>query len=256
MAYGRLLCSGLITMETGVEDIAVAEQAQNQRLPLQYVDVYAPYSPADQGRDRLTVLQHLRLRFGYQRYLEIGTDRDEVFAQMNGFDLKVGVDPNAGGTQRMTSDAYFAINRARDVSERDYFDLVLIDGLHEHEQVLRDVDHALECLLPGGTLVLHDCMPFEERQQIVPRPQPLGFWTGDVWKAVFLLRQRFDLDVAVGCFDWGVGVVRVRPNSRPFAGLPGTPTQWTWNEYLAVWDEGLNPMSFESLSQWIDGYGK
>jgi len=241
--YGRLLCSG--------EVVAAQATVVAARLPLQYVDAFAPTAPTDRGRDRLTVLHELRRRFGYRRYLEIGTDRDEVFAQMNGFALKVGVDPNAGGTHRMTSDDWFAANRARPPAERDRFDLVLVDGLHEWEQVLRDVDNALECLLPGGTLVLHDCMPFEERQQLVPRPQPPGFWTGDVWKAVFRLRQRADVDIAVGRFDWGVGVLRPRLNLRPLAGLPGDPAQWDWALYLAHRDEGLNAMDYPALMQWI-----
>ena len=254
--YGRLLCSGQVVVESAPADTCAAQSVPRgghwPRLPLQYVAAYAPTSPEDRGCDRLTVLLTLRARIGYRHYLEIGTDRDEVFAQMNGFDLKVGVDPNAGGTHRMTSDAYFAANRARPEAERERFDLVLIDGLHECAQVLRDVEHALECLLPGGTIVLHDCLPWEERHQRVPRPSPLGFWTGDVWKAVLLLRQRPDLDTAVGCFDWGVGVVRVRPNPQPFKGLSGNPAQWSWNDYQAASPEGLNVMGFVALQQWIE----
>jgi glycosyltransferase involved in cell wall biosynthesis len=247
--YGRLLCSGAVVEEGGAD---AGAQARPARLPLQYVDAFVPAATADLGCDRLSVLMELTRRHGYRRYLEIGTDRDEVFAQMNGFELKIGVDPHAGGTHRMTSDAYFAANRARPPQERDRFDLVLVDGLHEWEQVLRDVDNALDCLLPGGTIVLHDCMPFEERQQVVPRPLPMGFWTGDVWKAVFRLRSRVDVDVAVGRFDWGVGVVRQRPNSRPFTGPPGDPAHWTWAQFVALLDEGLNTMDYTTLMQWID----
>lgn len=250
--YGRLLCTGKRRLACEPAEVAQTRPAGAWRVPLQYVEDYSPTAPADRGRDRLSVLLSLREQFGYRRYLEIGTDRDEVFAQMNGFDLKVGVDPNAGGTHRMTSDAYFAANRALREDQRERFDLVLIDGLHEYEQVVRDVDHALECLLPGGTIVLHDCMPFEEHQQMVPRPQPLGFWTGDVWKAVFVLRQRPDLDIAVGCFDWGVGVLRVRPSSKPLKGLLGTAAEWTWQDYLMVRDDGLNAMDFDALQRWIE----
>ena len=38
---------------------------------------------------------------------------------------------------------------------------------------------------------------------------------GDVWKAVVLLRTRPSIDVAVGNFDYGCGVVLRRPNSSP-----------------------------------------
>ena len=158
------------------------------------------------------------------------------------------MDPNAGGTHRMTSDAYFEENRRLPEASRARFDLIFIDGLHEHQQVLRDVDNALDCLLPGGTIVLHDCMPCAQAQQVVPRPKPHSFWTGDVWKAIFDLRTRPDLDVAVGRFDWGVAVLRVRPNSRPFAMPPGARD---WPFYLAHCKGGLNPMGYDELMRWV-----
>jgi hypothetical protein len=82
---------------------------------------------------------------------------------------------------------------------------------------------------------------------VVPRPEPHAFWTGDVWKAVFDLRTRPDLDVAVGRFDWGVAVLRARPNNRPFS-LP--PKVSDWPLYLAHCKEGLNLMGYDELMRW------
>lgn len=249
--YGRLQCSGRIIEEVtdppGMPRVAPTPL----RLALLYRESYALTAEEDRSCDRLMVLFDLRQRFAYRHYLEIGTATDEVFAQMNGMLTKVGVDPASGGTHRMTSDAYFAANRALPEGERARFDLVLVDGLHEYAQVLRDVDNALECLLPGGTIVLHDCMPFAERQQVVPRPLPWSAWTGDVWKAIFLLRGRADIDVATGRFDWGVAVLRVRPNSAPFKAPAGPPDRWLWRDYLAHREQGLNAMGYSRLLQWV-----
>lgn len=246
--YGRQLGAGLPVAVHGVDARMTAVESPGGRPSLRHVDRFMLAQPRDQGFDRLHVLHALQQRYGYGAYLEIGTDTDEVFSRMTGFALKVGVDPNAGGTHRMTSDAYFEQNRRLPEASRSRFDLIFIDGLHEHQQVLRDVDNALECLLPGGTMVLHDCMPCAQAQQVVPRPEPHAFWTGDVWKAVFDLRTRPDLDVAVGRFDWGVAVLRARPNNRPFS-LP--PKVSDWPLYLAHCKEGLNLMGYDELMRWV-----
>lgn len=250
--YGRLLCTStqVTVLIPPASDVAWGS-GQGEDLTLRYVDAFAPADPVDRHRNRLALLRHLKAKFGYRRYLEIGTDQDEVFSRMNGFELKVGVDPNAGGTHRMTSDAYFDWNRAQPPEARHRFDLILVDGLHEWSQVLRDVDNSLELLEPGGTIVLHDCMPFEERHQTVPRPMPIGFWTGNHWKAVFLLRQRPDIDIAVGRFDWGVGVLRKRPNARTFVPPKGDPALWSWGDYLGHRDEGLNLIGWAGLLEWL-----
>lgn len=44
--------------------------------------------------------------FGYQSYLEIGCKDNSTFDRVK-VAKKVGVDPNRGGTLRMTSDQYF-----------------------------------------------------------------------------------------------------------------------------------------------------
>jgi len=250
--YGRMLGTGTTRREFGTTEAGALPAPPLVRQPLANVSAYALAAPGDAGRDRLSVLLHLRARFGYTRLLEIGCGDDEVFAQLNGFDCKVGVDPSAGGTHRMTADAYFAASRSRPEGERERFDLVLIQGRHDYRLMLRDVENALACLSPGGTIVLHDCMPFAEGQQVIPRPLPIDFWTGDVWKAVFVLRERQDVDVAVGRFDWGVGVLRPRPNPHPFGKLTGDPAVWTWQDYCTYRDEALNAMGYDELLRWSD----
>jgi SAM-dependent methyltransferase len=119
----------------------------------------------------------------------------------------VGVDPapRRPVDHAESSDAYFAAHP----DER--FDLVFVDGLHLHEQVLRDVANALRALRSGGFVVLHDCNPpsefhQRERHQVGARRPP---WTGTVWKAWVELRAtRADLAMHVVDTDFGVGVIR------------------------------------------------
>jgi hypothetical protein len=165
--------------------------------------------PAQPGeiRDRVDLLQQLAARNGYRSYLEIGCNRNKVFGEIGVTD-KVGIDPRRGGTHRMTSDEFFRQN------ERT-FDFAFIDGLHHADQVLRDVNNTLPILNKGGLIVLHDCSPISEEAQIVPPVTRGTPWNGDVWKAVVVLRGRPDVDLAVGEFDYGCGVLLPRANSDP-----------------------------------------
>jgi len=140
--------------------------------------------------------------FGFDSYLEIGCYQDGSFNMMQ-CARKVGVDPNLGGTVRMTSDEFFAQNEEK-------FDLVFIDGNHDQEFVFRDIDNALKCLTPRGLITVHDCYPPDLSYESVAR-------CGTGWRALAHYRQSPDLDIAVGDFDVGVGVVVRRPNSSPVA---------------------------------------
>lgn len=179
--------------------------------------------------------------FGYSSYLEIGCKGNTTFDRVQA-PTKVGVDPQRGGTLRMTSDQYFAAHDQK-------FDLVFVDGLHEREQVLRDIDNALVRLNLGGTIVMHDCDPPSEERQRVPQGNQRG-WCGDVWRAYIEVRTRPDLDCACSKFDMGMGVIRVRPNTnqliveKPFDTL-------TWNDLVENRDNWLRQMDTPSLLKWI-----
>lgn len=159
---------------------------------------------------RIDLLNCLIARRGYRRYLEIGCENNECFNAVVCAD-KTGVDPRSGGTVRATSDAYFA---SLPVDAKP-FDLVFIDGLHYCQQVQRDVDNSLRHLAPGGVLVLHDCNPPTPDFAVVPMPSPMRPWNGDVWRTIAAMRlhRGAQLDVAVGDFDWGCGVVVPRPST-------------------------------------------
>lgn len=151
---------------------------------------------------RWEIINEFIKKYNYKDYLEIGLDsgrcRDRVIAEN-----KTTVDPSKKSnnpTHLMTSDEFFDQNK-------DKFDIIFIDGLHEAHQVYNDIINSLDCLRDGGTILCHDMLPSSEIIQRVPRENAI--WTGDCWKSFFRLRAtRKDLEMFVVESDWGVGVIR------------------------------------------------
>ena len=180
--------------------------------------------------DRTEFLNRLAESNQCGAYLEIGVEGGHCLAAVHA-PFKVGIDPSpaidaprlAGALiDQGASDDFFRCVRAPGL-----FDLVFIDGLHQHEQVYRDVIHSLVCLSPRGTIVLHDCNPTTEAMQCVPQTQ--GEWTGDCWKAIARLRMtRDDLKVSVLDTDYGLGVVR-RGWATPLI-FPKSWDELTWGD--------------------------
>ena len=132
------------------------------------------------------------------RYLEIGCQTDVCFNAIVA-DEKIGVDPFSGGTIRATSDQFFASNR-------ETFDVIFVDGLHEFHQARRDAKNALAVLNRGGFLFFHDLLPNTWEENHVP-PLESG-WTGDVWKIAHELADTTGITFATILADHGVGVAR------------------------------------------------
>lgn len=197
-------------------------------------------APADQYRGRVDLLQWLVERFGYERYLEIGCFNNSTFQHFMTMPVAVGVDPERGGTKRMTSDAYFA---QRPPGET--FQLVFIDGLHEAQQVLRDTANALKALEPGGTIVYHDCLPFNEQLQRYPRPEPHTWWNGNVWKAWYALHQCTEFELHTVNMDWGMGVLRLKAD-----GDVERATQFLQHDALSFLDADWNK-DYAHIRQWV-----
>ena len=196
--------------------------------------------------NRGDVILYLMRRLAYQSYLEIGCLGDDTFRRIDARH-KVGVDPNSGGTHRMTSDEFFAQNT-------DRFDLVFVDGNHAAPQVGRDLENALAVLNPGGCVVLHDTVPIT--RDMTGRYNGQSYWTGDVWWTVALLGRRDDLDFATIPDEWGCSVVFQRPRSfTPRLDLlenaAGSERVPTWDDFTANERELLNQMTWAEMRDWI-----
>ncbi len=153
---------------------------------------------------RTNIINALIKRHGYKSYLEIGVQNKK-----NNFDLiecekKMCVDPDlqADADYVMTSNDFFD---AWYGNSQPKIDCIFIDGLHEHEQVKRDIYMALNCLSDNGRIIVHDCNPTSELMQRVPREAKQ--WTGDVWKAWVEYRSDKELFMYVVDTDFGVGVI-------------------------------------------------
>lgn len=157
---------------------------------------------------RTDIINYLIETYDYNDYLEVGvrdcrSNFDKVKAS-----YKVGVDPEPKRKNdlypffEMTSDEFFKQNKQK-------FDIVFIDGMHEHSFAARDLQNSLDYLRENGTVVMHDCNPPTEWHQREPEEyNGTGEWNGTVWKAFVQFRKRKDLKMCVVDTDWGVGIIQ------------------------------------------------
>ena len=151
---------------------------------------------------RTEVIQRMINFRGFSTYLEVGSYRNENVKNLV-IDRKVTVDPDpdAYANYQMTSDQYFAENDEK-------FDIIFIDGLHEHSQVWRDIRNSLGHLNPNGVIVMHDCMPKSEKMQVWDnKSHQSEEWTGDTWKAYYKAYGELSYKVYVVDTDYGCGVI-------------------------------------------------
>lgn len=191
---------------------------------------------------RFDVINMIARQISAQSYLEIGVQRGETIGRVQTRE-RIGIDPNplAPATYTMTSDAFFAQLQAR-----KRFDLVFVDGLHTAEQVVRDVENAMQHLSRNGVIVVHDCDPptaASAEEQVASD----GAWCGTVWRGWLKLRR--DLRgwfSAVVEADLGCGLLMRRRSAVPYPGsMPAT-----WADLQSVRQDALNlisPEEFRSL---------
>jgi hypothetical protein len=149
---------------------------------------------------RVQIIQKIINKKKYENYLEIGCDQDFNFSKIK-IKNKIGVDPQFGGTLKMTSDEFFKENKI-------YFDCIFIDGMHIYEQVRTDILNSIKFLNMNGTIIIHDCLPLKIWNQIVPRIY--GHWNGDVWKAIVEARTMENIDTYTCKADHGLGIILKR----------------------------------------------
>ena len=171
----------------------------------------------------------------YSSYLEIGCFNNECFDEINVF-KKIGVDPLKGGTIRKTSDEFFRVNKEK-------FDIIFIDGLHEYKQIKRDILNSIEFLNEGGIILCHDSLPEKYSDQTVP--YSLGVWSGDVWKSIVEFRTLKGLDTCVCTIDRGVTVIKVRQNNNLLDLKEKNFEKLSFKFYLKNYSQIMNIKNFE-----------
>lgn len=144
-------------------------------------------------------------KFKKCKYLEIGVANNVVFNSVPlSLDAKYGVDPEKGGNFRMTSDEFFHKN-----SEKK-FNVIFIDGLHHYNQCQKDCINSMNALTEKGIIFIHDLLPQNENEQLVPKQNPS--WTGDVWKVAVELSNSKNVDFKIINIDRGIGVLKLQKN--------------------------------------------
>jgi hypothetical protein len=149
-------------------------------------------------RDHEDLLFRLHRLLRPSTYLEIGVNEGHSLRWALDGTTTVAIDPALRqedlppapvGTAFMAlpSDAAFAHPSLSIALEEQPIELAFVDGLHLVEQVLHDVANVEARATPSTVLVLDDPLPPEPAS--AERERSTLLWTGDVWKAVVVLRR-------------------------------------------------------------------
>ena len=149
-------------------------------------------------------------------YLEIGVEYGECFNQVHCLN-KVGVDPDPkfiptnGELIKLTSDDYFkqcfmpgslSINCDNSIENIKpcLFNAIFIDGMHQAEYLLRDINNSINLLASNGIIFIDDILPFNYNEQLkipIKHYYENGIlkygenWTGDVWKVIYYILKNY-----------------------------------------------------------------
>ncbi len=212
--------------------------------------------------NRLYFIKKLIEKNGFTTYLEIGVFLGKVFFFVPA-KRKFAVDPHfrfglyrkfkrifksitnlSAKFYQKTSDAFFAENATR-LFINNKIDVCLVDGMHEYNFALRDIENTLKFLQKDGVILIHDCNPatknagsgFDDWQKRGGE----DMWNGDVWKAIVHLRSlRNDINVFVLDCDCGIGVVTF--------GKPENNLNYSIEEINALSYEGLD----KNRKEWLN----
>ena len=174
---------------------------------------------------RYDIINWLIEKYGYRRYLEIGTAKRECFDKI-ACEYMAGTDPeqyfdvirhNNLWIWNLTSDKMFETYGGR---SSFMFDIIFIDGDHHEAQVIKDIHNSLKHLSEGGTIVVHDCNPplancatKEPRVFVRYGDTPeYSLWNGTTWQA-YVHTRLFNREVTSRCVDadWGCGIIQRGP---------------------------------------------
>jgi glycosyltransferase involved in cell wall biosynthesis len=153
------------------------------------------------------------------RYLEIGVEYGFNFKNVH-FINKEGVDPDpkceTTYIKIQTSDEYFS-------KDQEPKDVIFIDGMHQSEYVLRDLNNSIKILRSNGKIFLDDIIPSNYYEQLkVPRKHfyEKGIlkygepWTGDVWKVMYYVLLNFSENIAFSYYNnknyRGIGCIQIK----------------------------------------------
>ena len=162
--------------------------------------------------DRLDIINKIIEKNNYNNYLEIGVSGGDVLTGCISKN-KTGIDPDLDSFKTadenikmlyIKSDDYF-----NTLDDDIKFDIIFIDGMHEAEQVFRDIRNSLKHIEKNGTIILHDCNPPEEyhTRSYEEYIKAGGYWNGNTYMGYIDAVNAFNLDYYTVDKDWGCGVI-------------------------------------------------
>jgi hypothetical protein len=185
--------------------------------------------------ERTKIINGIIAEKGYRSYLEIGLGDGANFKNVK-CEEKIGVDPNCNidraGCFKMTSDQWF--------EDANQVDMVFIDGLHLSEQVEKDIVNSWKHLNTGGTILIHDCFPWEE--QIASRERKTLAWTGDVYKCVVGLIEVYGEKITMSFIPERAGIFRLQKGKTRLLIKPGFTKEIDYKEFDQIWKPVLKSM--------------
>jgi hypothetical protein len=197
--------------------------AEAQRLcqrALSFCDYTKAYRLLSQlelpGEHYFKVLARVHEHVRPATYLEVGVSRGESLRLVRPETRALGIDPQPrvgfalGSHQQVfaqTSDEFFARSDVPALLGGKPLDMAFIDGMHHFEYALRDFINIEPLCRPGSLVFIHDCYPIDARS--AERVQVTGFWSGDIWRLLVLLKKyRPDLAIhTLGTPPTGLGLI-------------------------------------------------
>jgi len=129
-------------------------------------------------------------------YLEIGVNEGHSIILANKKTKTIGIDPmnfivyllNKNTKMYfMASDDFFEKYDVVKLFKGQKIDLAFIDGMHLFDYALRDFISVEKNCHNDSTIIIHDTIPKDKETS--GREMPIGFWTGDVYKIILILKK-------------------------------------------------------------------
>ena len=143
--------------------------------------------------------------------------------------------------------------------ETGKFNLIFLN-VREHLKLREMFENALSLLLPGGLILLGNLRPVFIDEAAPHPPDSVSrrkTWLGTAWKSVIDIRAMANVDMAVGDFDWGIGIVLLRTNPIPLeqrataTGTTLTDIQGNPDKFIRDFDQYVPLLSFYELHEWL-----
>jgi len=145
-----------------------------------------------------------------ENYLELGVEHGFNFCDVSKKCKKsVGVDIINSLKSELPENAEFFLGTTDDffAQNKNFFDLILIDAGHSHENSLRDFLNSINFLSKDGIILMHDTYPLDESYTD-------SSLCGEVYKTVLHIKENFYNDFEFFTFPFHPGITILKKINR------------------------------------------